>query len=80
MTNVLAYPAFDADNHYYEAQDAFTRHLPKGYAFPLRAVGDNRQQAASPGGRKTRPCSEESNLEPDFVARIDRPRTCMASK
>lgn len=23
----LAYPAFDADNHYYEALDAFTRHL-----------------------------------------------------
>ena len=23
-------PAFDADNHYYEALDAFTRHLPRG--------------------------------------------------
>jgi predicted TIM-barrel fold metal-dependent hydrolase len=23
-------PVFDADNHYYEAVDAFTRHLPKG--------------------------------------------------
>jgi len=23
----LGYPAFDADNHYYEALDAFTRHL-----------------------------------------------------
>jgi hypothetical protein len=23
----LGYPAFDADNHYYEAIDAFTRHL-----------------------------------------------------
>ena len=23
-------PAFDADNHYYEAIDAFTRHLPPG--------------------------------------------------
>ncbi|MEM9256087.1 MAG: amidohydrolase family protein [Pseudomonadota bacterium] len=27
--SVLGYAAFDADNHYYEAQDAFTRHLPK---------------------------------------------------
>ena len=26
---VLDYPAFDADNHYYEALDAFTRHVPK---------------------------------------------------
>jgi predicted TIM-barrel fold metal-dependent hydrolase len=25
----LAYPAFDADNHYYEALDAFTRHVPR---------------------------------------------------
>jgi hypothetical protein len=25
-------PVFDADNHYYEATDAFTRHLPKGWA------------------------------------------------
>lgn len=25
----LGYAAFDADNHYYEAQDAFTRHVPR---------------------------------------------------
>ncbi|MEE2663775.1 MAG: amidohydrolase family protein [Myxococcota bacterium] len=25
----LHYPAFDCDNHYYEAADAFTRHVPK---------------------------------------------------
>jgi predicted TIM-barrel fold metal-dependent hydrolase len=25
----LGYPAFDADNHYYEALDAFTRYVPK---------------------------------------------------
>ncbi|MBK6741080.1 MAG: hypothetical protein IPG64_26130 [Haliea sp.] len=31
-------------------------------------MGDNRQQAASPGGGKTRPCSEESNLNPISVA------------
>jgi len=28
----LGYAAFDSDNHYYEAEDAFTRHLPKKYA------------------------------------------------
>ncbi len=27
----LGYRAFDADNHYYEARDSFTRHLPKGW-------------------------------------------------
>jgi len=26
----LGHPVFDADNHYYEALDAFTRHLPAG--------------------------------------------------
>jgi hypothetical protein len=25
----LGYKPFDADNHYYEAEDAFTRHVPK---------------------------------------------------
>ncbi len=27
----IDYAAFDCDNHYYEALDAFTRHLPKGW-------------------------------------------------
>lgn len=27
--STLSYAAFDADNHYYEALDAFTRHVPK---------------------------------------------------
>ena len=26
-TAALGHPVFDADNHYYEAEDAFTRHL-----------------------------------------------------
>jgi len=29
MHKTLDYAAFDADNHYYEAVDAFTRHVPK---------------------------------------------------
>lgn len=28
MADTLDYPLFDADNHYYEALDAFTRHVP----------------------------------------------------
>jgi predicted TIM-barrel fold metal-dependent hydrolase len=41
----LAYRAFDADNHYYEALDAFTRHLdPK--------LGPRTVQWADIGGRK----------------------------
>src|SRR5918997_5252268 len=29
MTTRLGYPVFDADNHLYETEDAFTRHLPR---------------------------------------------------
>jgi predicted TIM-barrel fold metal-dependent hydrolase len=41
----LAYPAFDADNHYYEALDAFTRHLDPRH-------GPRTIQWAEVGGRK----------------------------
>ena len=30
MTDAPSHPVFDADNHYYEALDAFTRYLPAG--------------------------------------------------
>ena len=29
---IVDFDAFDADNHYYEATDSFTRHLPAEYA------------------------------------------------
>ena len=29
ITPALGYAPFDADSHYYEAEDALTRHLPK---------------------------------------------------
>src|SRR6476659_9111361 len=32
MAAPLDFPVFDADNHLYETQDAFTRHLPDAYA------------------------------------------------
>ena len=37
----LPYPMFDADNHLYETQDAFTRHLPKGYENVIQYVQIN---------------------------------------
>jgi hypothetical protein len=44
MTSI-EYAAFDADNHYYEAEDAFTRHLdPK--------LGPRTVQWAEIGGRR----------------------------
>ena len=36
----LPFKAFDADNHYYEATDAFTRHIDPEYAKRGDAVGD----------------------------------------
>ena len=42
---VLDYPAFDADNHYYEALDAFTRHLDP-------RLGPRTVQWAEIGGRR----------------------------
>ena len=32
MPNSVDFLAFDADNHYYEALDAFTRHIEPQYA------------------------------------------------
>jgi predicted TIM-barrel fold metal-dependent hydrolase len=31
MTRTCDFPVFDADNHFYETRDAFTRHLPERY-------------------------------------------------
>ena len=31
MARTLDFPVFDADNHFYETQDSFTRHLPDRY-------------------------------------------------
>ena len=32
MARDLGFPVFDSDNHMYETQDAFTRHLPPEYS------------------------------------------------
>ena len=31
MARALDFPIFDADNHFYETQESFTRHLPDRY-------------------------------------------------
>src|SRR3954464_7010419 len=41
MGKVLDYPLFDADNHLYETQDAFTRHLPDRYKAAITYVEVN---------------------------------------
>ncbi|MVZ99778.1 amidohydrolase family protein [Actinomadura sp. LD22] len=37
-TRELPYPVFDADNHMYETEDAFTRYLPKEYRGAIQYV------------------------------------------
>jgi len=54
MTARLAYPVFDCDNHYYEALDAFTRHMDPRLA--KKAV-----QWAEIGGRKRLIVAERIN-------------------
>ena len=41
MSRKLPYPVFDADNHMYEARDAFTRYLPPQYAGVIKYVEIN---------------------------------------
>ena len=38
MVRQFDFPTFDADNHFYETKDAFTRHLPKEYAGAIKYV------------------------------------------
>jgi predicted TIM-barrel fold metal-dependent hydrolase len=41
MARQLDFPVFDADNHFYETRDAFTRYLPAEYAGVIRYVEVN---------------------------------------
>jgi predicted TIM-barrel fold metal-dependent hydrolase len=41
MASKLSFPVFDADNHFYETEDAFTRHLSQRYAGLIKYVQVN---------------------------------------
>jgi hypothetical protein len=41
MPRRLDFPVFDADNHMYEATDAFTRYLPEEYSNVIKYVEIN---------------------------------------
>jgi predicted TIM-barrel fold metal-dependent hydrolase len=41
MARQLDFPVFDADNHFYETTDAFTRYLPREYAEVIKYVQVN---------------------------------------
>jgi len=47
MTNTLPFPVYDADNHFYEPEDALFRHLPKKWHKDFRFVEvDGRKRLA----------------------------------
>jgi predicted TIM-barrel fold metal-dependent hydrolase len=66
MTRRLAYPVYDADNHFYEPEEALTRHLPRKYRKEVQYVQVN-------GRTKLALCGQISDYIPnptfDVVAR-----------
>jgi len=55
MSSMLPYAAFDADNHYYEAEDAFTRHVdPKMHKRCMQWAQIDGRQRLLVGGKVNR--------------------------
>ena len=52
MPTELPQLLLDADNHYYESRDAFTRHLPADMRRRGRPVGRDRREAPPLAGEK----------------------------
>ncbi len=50
MSVAREFRTFDADNHFYETQDAFTRYLPKEYAGAIKYVEVDRRTKIVVGG------------------------------
>ena len=59
---------FDADNHYYEAPDAFTRHLDPALGAPLHPVGRDRRALVPRDRRAGQPCREQRHVRPGVEA------------
>ena len=69
VTDDLGYLAFDADNHYYEALDAFTRHLDPKLGPRVRAVGRDRRAQVPRGRRPGQPRGRQPDVRPDRQGR-----------
>ena len=65
------FDVFDADNHYYEATDAFIRHLPTR-SLEARAVGRDRRQAADDRRQQDLPLHPEPHVRPGRAAGLPR--------
>ena len=63
----------DADNHYYEPLDAFTRHLDKAFKNAGRAPGAGRQARRAAHRRPGQPLHPQPDLRPDHRPGLPRP-------
>ena len=66
--------------HYYEALDAFTRHVPRADAAALRPVGGDRGPQASHRRRQARARGQEPDLGSDRDAGGDLGRSCAETR
>jgi predicted TIM-barrel fold metal-dependent hydrolase len=77
MARKLDFPVFDADNHFYETTDAFTRYLPAEYADVIKYVeikGRNPDSVTKPGDKPLAPPPRSIEALPAFFgpeARIE---------
>ena len=73
----VEFEAFDCDNHYYEALDAFTRHLEPEFAKRTMQWADRRQAAAA--RRRT---DQPLHPQPDVRPRVEagRPRRVLRGR
>ena len=69
----LAFRAVDADQHYYEALDACTRHLDPRFRDARRAGRAARQAHAPARGREPVPVHPQPDVRSDHRARVPRP-------
>ena len=51
MTAALPFPVYDADNHFYEPEDAITRHLPEKWKNDFQFVTINGRKKLAIGGK-----------------------------
>ena len=65
------YPVNDFDNHYYEAIDAFTRHLDPAPRTPHHPVGGDRRPQVPRDRRQGQPRGGEPDVRPDRQGRRD---------
>ena len=71
-TSALGFAAFDADNHYYEALDAFTRYLDPAFRKRGMQWADHRRRNRLLVGGKHLPVHPEPDVRPDRPARLAR--------